>query len=126
MLQFVRIVGESLQILAADHDSACVIGRVNLDLRSLFSLHLDLLFLHLDFQRNIELFRLPRRYLDVLDERCEAAGSDRDAISTRRQIGNFEVAGGIRVYHSSGTALCACGYLGASDHCAGRVGNLSA
>src|SRR5207237_8215476 len=85
LLQFVRIVGESLQILAADHDSACVIGRVNLDLRSLFSLHLDLLFLHLDFQRNLDLFRLPRRYLDVLDARCEAAVSDRAALSPRWQ-----------------------------------------
>ena len=77
-LQLVRIVRQSVEILALQYDGAGAALRTDANSRCLF-LHLDVLLLHRDLQLDIELLDLAGLYLHfgfIVDRESFRSGSD--------------------------------------------------
>src|SRR5215469_10954369 len=96
-LQFVGIVGERLQVLAFDHERARVRRRPHREFRPpLLPVHLDLFFLRLYLEGQVQIQRAPRRQHHArLVQRGKPLGSRNYRVRTRSQGLNLKPADGI-------------------------------
>ena len=100
-MQFVGVIGQGFEVLAAENHGTGIILRIDLDLRAFF-LNVHLLLLDLDFESDVELRDLTGVDLHiVLDESVESLRVGGHGVAAWRQIPDFIVAvvagcGGVR------------------------------